>query len=529
MSGMGGIGRIRWRGGRALAGTFMACLAAAPLAADEPLSAIDWLQDTLLVPDANGLSPVTPPTGDAWFDSVITMRPLDQVHPDAVGLFPPARVGLSRDFWAASTAEELAPLVAALPADTLPALRVLAYRLLLAEFDAPRNSPPEAQGSPLLAARIEKLYEFGALDQALALLDTLDSRDPGLKLRWLEIALLLGDEAPVCARVLQADPPFPFEPARIYCLARSGDWPAAEDAFDLAEAAGTLPPPYDDLIARFLEIDGHIDGEPVAPVAGLPTRLSPLAWRVLEAIGESVATHGLPVAFAHADLRGTVGWRAQIEAAERLVRSGALAPNRLLGLYTDRAAAASGGIWDRVRAVQRLEAALEQGEPERIGTALIDAWDQMEAAELEPALVALFAERLRDIRLDGDAAEVARAIGYLSDGYESVALDEVGDDPRGQFLAAIARGLPPAAEEADDPVEAAVAEAFGEAPELPASALERLAEGQRGAEVLRVLDRIGNGSDPRMLAEGLALLRHLGFEDIARRTALQALLLERRG
>jgi hypothetical protein len=250
---------------------------------------------------------------------------------------------------------------------------------------------------------------------------------------------------------------------------------------------------------------------------------------VLEAIGEPVATHGLPVAFAHADLRGTVGWRAQIEAAERLVRSGALAPNRLLGLYTERAAAASGGIWDRVRAVQRLEAALQQDDPDMIGTALLSAWEQMEAAELEPALVALFAERLRGIPLDGNAGEVARAIGYLSDAYETVALDETGNERRALFLAAVARGLPPAAEEAGDSIEAAVAEAFGEAPELPASALERLAEGQRGAEVLRVLDRIGNGSDPRMLAEGLALLRHLGFEDIARRTALQALLLERRG
>jgi hypothetical protein len=519
----------RRNAGRALAGVFLACLSAAPLSAEQPLSAIEWLQDTLLVPDPHGLYPVTPPTGDAWIDGAITMRPLDRVHPDAVGLFPPARVGLARNFWGTSTAEELAPLIAALPADTLPALRVLAYRLLLAEFDAPRDAPAAAQGSPLLAARIEKLYEFGALDQALALLETLDSRDPGLKLRWLEIALLLGDEAPVCARVLQADPPFPFEPARIYCLARSGDWPAAEDAYDIAEAEGTLPPPYDDLIARFLEVEGHIDGEPLGPVAGLPTRLSPLAWRVLEAIGEPVATHGLPVAFAHADLRGTVGWRAQIEAAERLVRSGALAPNRLLGLYTERAAAASGGIWDRVRAVQRLEAALQQDDPDMIGTALLSAWEQMEAAELEPALVALFAERLRGIPLDGNAGEVARAIGYLSDAYETVALDETGNERRALFLAAVARGLPPAAEEAGDSIEAAVAEAFGEAPELPASALERLAEGQRGAEVLRVLDRIGNGSDPRMLAEGLALLRHLGFEDIARRTALEALLLERRG
>jgi hypothetical protein len=514
---------IRRYGAVLMAGALLAGAQVAASAAEEPLSAIDWLQDMLLMPEEGDAQPLAPLPGEAWLSDEITMRPLDQVHPDAVGLFPPGRVGLSRDFWGASTAEELAPLVAALPADTLPALRLLAYRLLLAEFDAPRGTSAEAPGSPLLAARIDKLYEFGALDQAMALLATLDTRDPGLKLRWLEIALLLGDEEPVCARVLERETPFPA--ARIYCLARGGDWPAAEAANDEAEAEGALPPPYDALIARFLELEGHDEHAP--PVAGLPTRLSPLAWRILEAVGEPVATHGLPVAFAHADLRGTVGWRAQVEAAERLVRTGALAPNRLLGLYTERAAAASGGPWDRIRGVQRLEAALAQGDPDVIGTALLAAWHEMVAAELEPVLADLFAEKLRAHALHGAAAEVARAVGYLSDDYESVALLNPGAGPRAALLAAIARGLPPEPGDAsDDPIEAAVAEAFG-ATDQPAA--PEWGQEQRGAEVLRVLGRIGSGSDPLMLAEGLAELRRLGFEDVARRAALQALLLERRG
>ena len=526
---MGGRAAVSGTGGRLTAAALAIVFGAAPLSAEGPLSAIEWLQETLVVPDTDPIVPIPPSTGDAWFEQVITMRPLDQVQPDAVGLFPASRVGLARDFWGPSTAEELAPLVAALPVDTLPALRTFTYRLLLAEFDAPHGAPLEAQGSPLLAARIDKLYDLGALDQALALLDTLDSRDPGLQLRWLEIALLLGDEAPVCTRVLASEAPFPFEPARIYCLARSGDWPAAEAAWDAAEAGRTLVPPYDTLLGRFLEVEGHVDGEPVTPIAGLPAQLSPLSWRILEAIGEPVATHGLPVAFAHADLRGTVGWRAQIEASERLVRSGALAPNRLLGLYTDRAAAASGGIWDRVRAVQRLEAALALDDPDAIGTALVAAWAQMAAAELEPVLVALFAETLRGLPLSGEAKDVARAMGYLSDNYESVAQLDPGEGPRARLLASVALGLPPDPEDARDATEAAVAEAFAETPELPASAHERLAEGRRGEEALRVLGRVGNGTDPRMLGEALAVLRHLGFEDIARRTALQALLLDRRG
>ena len=54
------------------------------------------------------------------------------------------------------------------------------------------------------------------------------------------------------------------------------------------------------------------------------------------------------VAFAQADMRDNTGWKAQLEAAERLARNGVLDPNQLLGLYTEEKAAASGGVWDRV-------------------------------------------------------------------------------------------------------------------------------------------------------------------------------------
>ena len=47
----------------------------------------------------------------------------------------------------------------------------------------------------------------------------------------------------------------------------------------------------------------------------------------LEAIGTPLPTAPLPLAFAHSDLRHTAGWKARIEAAERLVRTGAVSAN----------------------------------------------------------------------------------------------------------------------------------------------------------------------------------------------------------
>jgi hypothetical protein len=522
MRAMTGTGR-RWCG--LLAGAAFACAgAAAPVSAEDPMAAIDWLRETLVAPELGELHPVTPPE-DAD-DDAITMRPLDQVRPDAVGLFPAERVGLARDFWGPRTAGELAPLVAALPVDTLPALRVLAYRLLLAEFEAPAGAD-ETEGSPLLAARgIDKLYEYGALDQALAVLETLDSREAGMKLRWLEIALLLGDEEPVCARVLARGTEFPFEPGRIYCLARSGDWDAAEEAWDAAEDG--LPEPYDALLARFLEVEGHYEAEPFAPGA-LPAQLSPLAWRMLEAIGraggDAWPAGGLcPCRSARHDrlARADRGGRAA-GAHRRAGAEPAAGP-----LYRAR----GGGLGRDVGPGARGAAAGRRADPARCrggGRGAGVAWERMAGGRAGAGAGGALRRGVARPAAGGRRADVARSIGYLSDDYEAVALDEAGTGPRLRRLAAVARGLPP------DPGMPATRwrppwpRPSGTGADAAEDAPDRLAEGSGGRGAAGADPDRRLGSDPRMLAEGLALLRHLGFEDIARRAALQALMLDRRG
>lgn len=558
----------------------VALAGAAPAPAQAPLSVIDWLQESLGPqipddPDAPTMPfdrpwPVTPRTGDAWIDDDITMRPIGTPRPEAVGLFPAERAGLPRDLWTGSQAEELAALMRGLPADALPALRALALALLLAEFDPPvlqhsasrpgavnRQSiglslsepaemapGPEAApaemdseaGIAFVKARIDKLIEFGALDQAAALLDTLSPRDPALRARQFDVALLLGQENATCDDILHGEPPFPDAGARIFCLARAGRWPDAERLWQQSAEAGALDEAEAALLERFLDIDDlqHDEGETPAWLREellQPHQISALSWRLLEAIGAPVASHGLPVAFAHADLRGTIGWRAQLEAAERLVRSGALPANRLLGLYSERSAAASGGIWERVRAIQRLEAALAQGAPDSIAAALARAWPQIAEGELEIAFAVLYAQQLLAAPLEGEGAQLAAMVGLL-DTDPAPAAERLADgDARARFLAAIALGQPPLLPPggASD-MQITIAEALTETlPPLPDDKRALIEDGRAGEALLIMLMRMAGVPDPRALGEGLVLMRHLGLDGAARATALQALLLERHG
>ncbi len=124
-------------------------------------------------------------------------------------------------------------------------------------------------------------------------------------------------------------------------------------------------------------------------------------FRLYEAIGEPLPTRDLPLAFAWPDLRFVSGWKAQLEAAERLARAGSVGGNRMLGLYTERRATVSGAVWDRVRAVQALDLALNSGDPSAVSGALIDARSAMGLAGLEPALAQMMAHRLARVALKG--------------------------------------------------------------------------------------------------------------------------------
>lgn len=489
--------------------------------AEAPLSAIDWLSKSVATP-AVAPKPVEPAVVGNALPADVAVSVIGGPSLDAVGLLSPQATGLPRNLWGLGLTEEIAALVTKEGSDTLPALQQLLITLLMAEVDPPADSGPHGV---LLLSRIDKLLEMGALDQAQALLTAAGSNEPELFRRAFDVALLTGTEDAACEKMQTAPNLAPTFPARIFCLARSGDWNAAALSLRTGQALGYVTDEDSVLLSRFLDPDLY-EGEP-APEA--PARPTPLVWRLFAAIGEQLPTNNLPVAFAHAELQDTSGWKAQIEAAERLVKAGAVTPNVLLGLYTDRRPAASGGVWDRVSAVQDFESALNSNDIAGIGQTLPVVWAQMEAMELEVPFASLFADKLAKQPLAGDAGKLAFRIGLLSDHYESTATSHVAEDQSEAFLIALARGKMDGAV-APDSLGRAIAPAFSDPTPAP-EALVLLDQGRLGEAVLMAIDQIGRGvqGDLHNVTDGLSLLRRVGLEDVARRTALELMLLERRG
>lgn len=479
--------------------------------AQQPLSVIDWLKDN---PVEVTPGPAEPPVSGGAGLPQIEVRTLDAVAA-ALGLVPETVTGIAPTLWLGSDPGALARLIADAPVSGHPALQALTYTLLLTEALPPSDT---AAAEALLLSRIDKLLALGAIDPAKALIEQADpASSPALFSRWAETALLLGAEDEVCARLARSPQLAPGYDLAIFCTARRGDLSAATVQYDAAVALNLLPEEAIEPLDRFLHPEFFEEAGPL-PVPRAP---SALVFRLYEAVGEALPTAPLPRAFAAADLRDIVGWKAQIDAAERLARTGALTPNTLLGLYTDRRPAASGGVWDRVEALQQFDAALATRSPDAVAKTLPAAFRRMSEAGLDVVFADLFAADLARVALpsDGPAARVAMRVALLSSDYETLARDLAPTTPSETFWVALAAGTPGAVP-APDALSGAIAAGFA----APPGALPRgLSRDRLGEAILRAIILFDQGASGNLadLADAIAVFRALGLENTARRAALQ--------
>jgi len=479
-----------------------------------PFGTPDWLSDTISRPHANIATDASVPA--------IAILPLDAIQLDAVGLLPASITGLPADLWGTSEIATLGALMRAQPTQGLPAMQSFTQTLALAELASPQDAPPE--GSDLFLARLDMLLARGALDPAQALMERAGPTEPAVFRRWFDVSLLSNRADRACG-VMNANPNIaPTFSARIFCLARGGDWSAAALLLGTGEALGQITQSEGDLIARFLDPELFETEPPLPP----DPNLTPLEFQMRMAIAQRPDATGLPLAFVYADLSVLAGWRAQLDAAERLTRSGAIAPQQWLAIYTAQSPSASGAVWDRVAALQAFDAALLAGDPVETSRRLVPAWEAMGEVGLQVAFADIYADRLLHTPLVGEAGILARRVGLLSPIYEEVAQTAIPQDAAERFAFAIARGLPPPDEvPGTGHIHRAIAAAFA-SPLPPHRYSLYLENGQLGEALLRaaqVLGQGGAGADTNDLTDALVLFRSVGLEDVARRTALQLHLL----
>ncbi len=491
-------------------------LLALPGHAQTPLSAIDWLSQN--PPGEAAPGPDEPLTAQTVAIPSVTVAPLEDPATRRLGLVPGRVTGLPETIWRNADGARVAQKLDRLSTLRLPAAQSLLYTLVLSEA-----LPPSTGAVELELARIDTLIRQGALDPALALARQAGpTRNAALFERFFDAALLAGSEGEACQLLFSDSAPRARYPLQIFCAARSGDWQTAALLLNAAQGVGDVSDDQAQMLARFLDPELFED-EPALPIPAQPGALEAIMY---EAIGTPLDTSALPRVYANLDLRDVAGWKARLEAAERLAASGALDSNRLLGIFTSRRPAASGGIWDRVRAIQRFETALRSGSAEAVGKTLPPALEAAQQGQFIVPLADLFAERVLAAPPAGSAGAIAAFNFVLLSGRYEQAPKAFPAPARADPLAvAIAEGRA-LDTTLEDPLRNALREGFAAAKADPAT-LDLARRGALGPAILDTLVALDQGArgDLRMLSQALATLRALGLEDTARRAALQILLL----
>ena len=496
--------------------------------AAEPNSAIPWLSESLKAETGrnwqNGVGPL--PGNDA-----IDISPLDDETLDGKGILPQDQTGFPKNLWGKSSSLRVRKALLNHEVGGVPEVRAAFIRILLAETTTPLGSTSKSE---VLLTRVDRLMELGALDQAEALLKHTGYQDHEQFRRAFDVAILTERTGKVC-RDLRTTPSLsPTLPARIFCLARSGDWNAAEITMSLGREIGDISPEKEEVLAWFLDPQ-LFEGEKAPPI---PDPITALDYVMRDAVALPRPSGSLPLAFLHIDIHEEAPMRARIEAGERLVRSGVVAPNVLFHAYRAGKPAASGGVWDRADVVQKLDRAFGNKDISEIEKRLEEADYLLSDHGLRLALAMSYADNLSRMNTS-DFSRAARNQIFellLLAGETSRARDWLGASqaPRQQLLLHLIDAETAVPDEARlDDMEKAAYAGLDTLPGYSEEAeyyVEMASSGQTGIVLLKILEMLSDGleTDPGDLRTALHVLNRIGLSKIARRIALETLLLQPR-
>jgi hypothetical protein len=446
----------------------------------------------------------------------IQKTPLPSFQPDAIGILTSKQTGIPQQFWGNSDPNVIARLIEPYFDYTLPEITALWQRIALSEIDAPTK---QGKSGKILSARIAHLLNAGALDQAEALLKQAGPTTSNLFHQTFEVGLLTGRAQTACSNMLRNPSLSPGLKARIFCLARENDWNAAALTLTAALTLNQISELDAELLSLFL--DPEIFDEANPPPAPVP--LTALDFIMREALAMPRSGQALPLAFLHQDLQRETGWRNQIIAMERLVRSQALPSQRLITLYQEGIPSASGGVWTRVAAVQKLLLAIEDGQSTKISKALQDAYRDLNAVGLSFVLSDIAANDLNGKSLSPKGERVRFHLQVLHPNAAELIKKVTPQSATDAFIKAILLGKIP--QSANSEMQSAIRAAFNGTTSSNSLILDAK-QGQMGEAILNSMTNLvkSHYRDPAAVETTIAALRIAGLEDEARRIAIQVML-----
>ena len=192
-------------------------LLASPLAAEAPLSAIDWLSIKKNDVESN-LKSVEKESSDTNKDIQVSTLSSDKFQ--SIGLLPVYVTGIPTTIWRNSSFNDLTYSFKTMPTFSYPPIQELVYSLLLAEARPPLDEP---ESYSFLNVRLQKLLSYGAVDPAIALIERASPVPDSMVPLLFDISLLSSNNMPACDPIFRKRKNKELQGELVYCYARKGD------------------------------------------------------------------------------------------------------------------------------------------------------------------------------------------------------------------------------------------------------------------------------------------------------------------
>lgn len=491
--------------------------------ADEPISAIDWLNlgtdSTDSTNEADAVSSATEeslngvPDGDAAASaksvspangSTVTAEP-------ASDRMPYRRPELPEGFLPFLTPASIDRLVTAQPTTDIPAVRSLLRRVLLGQI---RFADVELNAGPVLAARIDALTRMGDVYRAVRLAESVEPIPGPAFGAWFGAMLLGGHPEAACERLAMRRDLDNWPVARVDCLVRADASNDAMMVLAVGEALGQITPEDSRLLRARLD-----PGSPTPAAADWAT--NPLSLALQTDLGLAVGNPDRPAAILARDLDESPGAERRLHAAERLFLNGVIPFGQLRQIYVESLQA--GLSSERATALLSVEKAVEADLAQRISTRLRMVFPAFAVSGREPILAELLST-LPPGRLDGygPSGQFLRYLCLFRASPQVEACLAGGAKARNPVLAPVWESEGPDLSTLSE-FERAVRDAWQSDTADPEAPDRDRAVFGRGETVLRALLILGDGTkaNPDAVETALQALRETDLESEARQIAHQ--------
>jgi len=474
-------------------------------------------EEVSLASDGNILNFETPSEGEFQFE--IESEPILGINIDAVGLIPSGVSGFPKNLWGISRLDVIQSKISNIQNSLVPAALELFYVLLLAEANPTWDSSGKGE---LFLARVDKLIEFGALEQANELMNRSGGKGKELDIRRFDIALLTNTEHIPCSGIRNKTIEVPSYMHQIYCFVRLGEWKNAELVFEAAKTIGDFTSQEEQIVTIFLfpELALSIANQEFE-------QLTPLLFRMLKDSGFYIHDQDIKPSLAYHLKDSSPEWKSRIESLEKLVRSNSKPFGSLLVAYNESKPSSTDGLWTRVRLIQALENAIVTQDTIEIKELFLKGYFLMEQEGLSVNYSEYFIPRIIPHIVE---------FGRVVPGHYSPAIlfpflpEDLGimspSNREENFLFSL-RGGDLANAIPSTPLQQGIVSGLTET-DLEDDLVVMANQGRFGEAVLDILAILQDAShtSPNEIRRALAGLTALGLEEMAREISIQILVIE---